>query len=275
MLSPTKVDTFNGCQRLFYYRYVSPPFVPPEAKPLYLGNVVHSILQTFHERVLKGRLDLLYHRVQVNVMSTAFREAYEKYKMEERLHKGFITRQDLLEIKMMLKNYLRCYLPSLPSFPCVHQLEKLATFKIGPVPVRLKADRIDKIGNHSYRVVDYKTSKTVPSDKAHMDSVQIQSYGIMIRSLIDPEASVMGTYIYLKHLGGKTGLKSYRISDEMMADTVKKYEKIYDIINNGCKYFPNRKYKYCGPFCDFRLVCIRDAEKLINKEESHGFLQNR
>lgn len=256
-LSPTKVDTFFGCQRLFYYRYINPPYRPPETKPLYLGNVAHAVLQKFHEDIDT------YMGSQGELMGECFRDVFDRYHAKEKLERGFITRQDLHDVRIMLKRYLHKYY-KLQKTHNTFMLEKLINFKIGGVPVSLKADRIEKTGDHEFRVIDYKTSQTPPTDAEQLASVQVQSYGIMIRSLYDPKASVFGEYLYLRHLGRKAGVKSYEIDQKMMDAAAKKYQQVYDTISNGCKYFPNRKYKYCG-LCDFKRVCVRDAQKLIEE----------
>ena len=47
-LSPTKVDTFYGCRRLFLYNYLRPPFPQKDNKYFAIGNIAHKALELFH-----------------------------------------------------------------------------------------------------------------------------------------------------------------------------------------------------------------------------------
>jgi CRISPR/Cas system-associated exonuclease Cas4 (RecB family) len=241
-LSPTKVDTFNGCKRLFLYKYIKQPFVPPENKFFLIGNVVHKALELYHKNN--------------SPMGKCFKEAIAKYDAKRKLKKGIIENSDLWTIKHMLINYLN-HLKQLPKAPKVHMVEELTKLDIKGITVWLKADRIDLIGKNRYKVIDYKSGK--PMSKANeLDSVQIHSYGILVRQKIHPKAKIYGDYFYLKFMDSKRGIHSHKITNKWMKEAIKQYVKVDKALKNGCKFTQNFKYKYCD-LCEFRKLCLEDT----------------
>ena len=247
-LSPTKVDTFYNCQRLFYYTYIKPPCPPPTNKYFVIGNIAHRALELFHAKQLDG-FPWSKH------MSESFRSAANSYKMQINLDSGLISRKDMYDVRDMLKRYIRHL--KISGVPNVYALEKLAKVDINGVPVWLKADRVDMVTPDTFSVVDYKTSGNPPTERDILSSVQVQSYGLWLKQWKGSSIKVQGTYMYLRHLGTKKGTYTCHITDKLMSEAAKKYELVYKRINNSCAYTPNYGYKYCK-YCDYRKYCLEN-----------------
>ena len=155
----------------------------------------------------------------------------------------------------MLKYYLK-HIKALPELPQVYMVEKLAKLRLGNVVVWLKADRVDKLGDNKYAIIDYKSGKPA-TKKAERASVQIPSYGLWVRQSINSDAALQGAYYYLKFMDTKKGIHEYEITDEWMEEAVEKYTAVDHELKNGCKFVQNFKYKYCGN-CDFGRFCLED-----------------
>lgn len=253
-LSPTKVDTFYGCRRLFAYSYLIKPFTPKENKYFLIGNVVHKVLEGFHKDPKNVTGDWK------EILRTLFKAAVETYHVKEKIKSGLITEDDALSMRNMVKGYLK-HMKSLEEPPNVFMVEKLHKMTIGGEVCWLKSDRIDKVGDHFYKVVDYKTGQ--PAKRAdELDSVQIPSYGIMIRKLFDPKAKIIGEYQYVKHLGTKDGIHFHEITEEMMENAEKKYAEVKKLLSEGCSFPQNFSYKYCR-ICDYHSYCINDKNKYL------------
>jgi RecB family exonuclease len=248
-LSPSKVDTFFGCRRLFKYRYISPPFTPEENRFFLIGNIAHKTLENLH----KEQMDRTKYNWKKE-MGRHFKAAITTYKAYDKIKKGVITKEDLYSIKLMMSKYLN-YLEK-NDIPNVFQVEKLAKVTIDSVIVWLKADRIDDLGENSYRVIDYKSGSPA-TKKDELASVQIPSYGIWLRQMIPDADWITGQYLYLKYIDSKKGVHTYDISDEMMDEAEEKYKKVDQKLKNGCDFMQNFKYKYCR-WCDFRRYCLED-----------------
>jgi len=249
-LSPTKVDTFYGCKRLFLYKYLAPPFSPPENKYFLIGNLAHWVLENLYKQHMVSPITDWN-----KVMGELFKKGVVKYSAFEKIKQGLITKDDLYSIKDMMTRYLK-YLKSLDKLPDIHTVEKLAKIDVGGVVVWLKSDRVDDLGDNTFKVVDYKSGKPA-SLRDELASVQIPSYGIWIRQQYNKSAKIVGEYVYLKHVGAKHGFHAHDITDEMMDKATKKYQFVDKQLKKGCKFIQNFKYKYCF-HCDFRKHCVED-----------------
>jgi len=252
-LSPTKVDTYFGCRRLFKYRYLVPPFTPSENRYFLIGNIAHKALELYH-----GGCSETKWKKRKLFMGQCFKSAVKKHNAMDRVKDGLIDKSDLFSIKLMIENYLM-YLKKLDKngeYPNVFQVEKLAKLEIGGAVVYLKADRVDILGDKKYKVVDYKTGRPA-SKKDERESVQIPSYGIWLKQQFDESAEVTGEYAYLKHMGHGRGLHSYEITDEAIAQATSKYQFVQKELINGAEFRQNFKYKYCRN-CDFSKFCVED-----------------
>jgi len=248
-LSPSKVDTFQGCRRLFKYRYLEQPFIPEENKYFLIGNIAHKVLEDLHkEQMDSSKLNWK------SAMGRHFKAAVKTYKAYDKIKKGVITKDDLYSIKMMMAKYLKHLKKN--DVPNVFQVEKLAKITFDGVVVWLKADRIDELNENSYKVIDYKSGSPA-TKKDELASVQIPSYGIWLRQLLPDADYIKGQYLYLKYVDSKRGIHTYDISDEMMDQAKEKYLKVDRKLKNGCDYRQNFKYKYCR-WCDFRRHCLED-----------------
>ncbi len=249
-LSPSKVDTFTGCRRLFAYRYIRPPFTPAENKYFLIGNLAHKVLENIYKQHMAAPI-----KDWSKEMGHHFKEAVKTFKAVEKIKQGVIVQQDLLNIKNMLKNYLNYIKEHGIEKP--YMLESLKKITVAGITVWLKADRIDILKDGTYRVVDYKSGKP-GTPKSEKESVQIPSYGMLVRQLEKREVTVEGSYLYLAHMDTKKGVHSYQVTDEWMDQATKKYTQVYRELQDGCEFIQNFKYKYCGRMCDFREYCLKD-----------------
>lgn len=255
-LSPSKVDTFMGCKRLFKYRYISPPFTPAQNKYFVIGNIAHKALELYH----KARMDEESDAPEggwKRFMGSCFKQAMRIENASKYLGDRTVTKEDMLSVRDMLKNYLGHIKKH--GVPTVHMVEKLAKIQIGEIDVWLKADRVDRIDGSGYKVVDYKSGKP-STKKGEKESVQIPSYGLFVKQRVDKAADeIQGEYYYIKHLGARSGVSSHEVTQEWMDDAVSKYKSVYKEVTSGGKFTQNFKYKYCR-WCDFRKHCLEDDD---------------
>jgi CRISPR/Cas system-associated exonuclease Cas4 (RecB family) len=250
-LSPSKVDCFLGCKRLYKYRYVSRPFSPPENKWFLIGNTVHKALELFHGKLPSAK------RAQCRkLMRACFKHAVEKYNIFAKEDSGLITRGESLSMRNMLRAYVDM-ITSLEILPDTVSLEQFFNVNMKVATIVGKADRVDKIDD-GYKVIDYKTGQPL-SKKDAKESVQLPTYGLWIKQEQGKDTTVYGEYIYVKHLGTKKGVDTFEITDEMIADAIEKYTRVEFNLRNGCKFTRNRDSKYCG-ICDFSEYCVKDKE---------------
>ena len=189
-------------------------------------------------------------------MSEHFKGAVATHNVYQKIKEEVITKDDLFMMRSMLLNYLR-YLRKSEALPQVVKVEELKKITIAGITVWLKADRIDKAGKGAYRVIDYKSGRPSPK-KDELESVQIPSYGMLVRQIIDKNAEVEGSYYYLKFMNKRSGVHNYKVTNEWMDKATAQYAKVYKELGSGsCEFRQNYKYKYCY-FCDYKRHCLED-----------------
>jgi len=246
-LSPSKVDCFLGCKRLFKYRYLEKVY-RPASKYFLIGNVCHKSLELFYSKAtLENK-----HRWS-ELMGKTFEHSIKTYKALEKRKSGFIMQDDLRVMKKMLKDYLDLMLSN-GAFPEIKSIEKRFEIKLDQVIIVGKADRVDKVKD-GFVIVDYKTSSRPLTKKEVAASVQLPTYGLWMHQT-HPEANVYGKYVYLKHLNKK---QKFEITKEIMAEAVEKYTGVKFSLENGCKMIKNEKYKYCF-HCEYKQHCNHDKQ---------------
>ncbi|MBN2982346.1 PD-(D/E)XK nuclease family protein [Cohnella algarum] len=166
--------------------------------------------------------------------------------------------------------------------PCFFELE-LATqdgesMEIqlpGGIHFKLKGfvDRVDRIGHHEYRIVDYKTGSTSKYKAAEYFSggTQLQHaiYSIAVEQWlretgVDPEAKVTEAEYYFPTERGR-GEKVTRLQNRR-EDLASVVAKLLDSRNRGV-YIPAKDSMVCR-WCDYQAVCGSHAERMAGKRES-------
>jgi len=250
-LSPSKVDCFLGCKRLYKYRYITNPIPVTENKYFIIGNTVHKALELFHQKLPETKK-----KDYKKLMVSCFRVAAGTYRILQKERAGWLSQDDLFNMKRMLQGYLR-WTNALDKLPKVVSVEKMFKFDLEYTTVSGKADRVDKVSD-GYKVVDYKTG-TPLTKKDSKESVQLPTYGLWIKKTKDLNAKVYGEYVYVKHMGTKKESYMMEITGEVIAEALEKYTRVSFLLKNGCKFTRNRDYKFCR-ICDYSGYCAKDKE---------------
>jgi CRISPR/Cas system-associated exonuclease Cas4 (RecB family) len=272
-LSPSKVDCFFGCKRLYLYRYLY-KLPAEEKKHFFIGNVAHAALEFFHKKAqgltlvcdLDGIPGAASNEVLKETLKDCWKGVFNKYECDKKLKSGFISKEDVLSIKEMMKKYLG-FLQG-KKFPSVVKLEELHKIPLGNFTIWMKADRIDSCGNNTYKIVDYKTSQKPASEKDELGSVQIPTYGILVKSLFKNAETILGEYQYLRHLDSK-GVHLYTVTQDLVDNAVAKYREVAsELSDSDITFEKNRKYKFCRS-CEYSAVCAMDEcdSEIKSKEE--------
>ncbi|OBR63958.1 hypothetical protein A7K91_11220 [Paenibacillus oryzae] len=166
--------------------------------------------------------------------------------------------------------------------PCFFELE-LSAQDGEPIEIRLPGginfklrgfvDRVDRIGPHEYRIIDYKTGSTSKYKAAAYFSggTQLQHaiYSIAVeqwlrKTGIDPEAKVTEAEYYFPTERGR-GEKVTRLQNRR-EDLASVVAKLLESRDRGI-YVPAKESRTCG-WCDYQAVCGSHAEWMAGKRES-------
>ncbi|MEA2267793.1 MAG: ATP-dependent helicase UvrD/PcrA, partial [Solirubrobacteraceae bacterium] len=125
--------------------------------------------------------------------------------------------------------------------------EKSFQFKLGAHTLRGRVDRVDRLPDGGYELIDYKTGR--PKSAAQLrEDVQLALYAVGAREAWDLEASRQA-YLYVLD-DAKVPLPTEEVDREWISDTV--FEVADGILGQG--FEPTPSYAACS-MCDYRIAC--------------------
>jgi superfamily I DNA/RNA helicase/RecB family exonuclease len=126
-------------------------------------------------------------------------------------------------------------------------LERSFTFPLGPHQLRGRVDRVDRLPEGGYELVDYKTGKPKTSDEL-ADDIQLAIYRIGAYEAWQVQAE-SGAYYYVLD-DRKVGVPPAPDERERVEGTVREVGE--GIL--GQDFEPTPSYEICS-WCDYRLIC--------------------
>lgn len=232
-LSYSQIDVYQSCPLKYKYRYVlNVPSKPHHA--LSFGISVHETLQHFHSLELKNQKpnleDLLFFYKQ------DFKpEGYESKKHKnERYKKG----------EQALKNYYKNYKNIFKGKPI--KLEHKFRINMGDIPLIGKIDRIDRLENGSYELIDYKTGQLKDQKVVDKDA-QLTIYAMAAKWSLGFDVKDLSLFF----IEGCKKIKSTRTEAQLK----KKYEQVKVVIKEikGSEF--RAKPGYLCKYCEYNLIC--------------------
>lgn len=252
-ISYSGLETFSTCPAKYKFQYIERIKVP-KAKEAAFGTLVHDCLKMFHEPSQPSppsEDDLLKY----------FTEKWDSNLYENEQEEAFAFHQGI----EILKNY---YLQNQAQEFNIINLE--APFGV-PIlegkefhQITGRIDRIDKLTDGTFEVIDYKTSKKMPAQQNVDNNFQLSVYylGLTNRwpSLEKENRPVKLSLYYLRH-----GEKLSTIQTSQQIDQSK--EKILSLINQiKQSNFEPRANPLCS-WCQYQPHCPLFKHQFI-KEES-------
>jgi DNA helicase-2/ATP-dependent DNA helicase PcrA len=192
------------------------------------GIVLHQVLERFHAREPGGLPELL------GLLDAAWRRGGFGDSEEERQLRG--------KSAAALTRYHERFV-SEESEPM--WFERAFTFRMGPHLVRGRVDRVDRLSDGEYELIDYKTGR--PKSAAQLaDDVQLSLYAVGAREAWQLESSTQAYY--------------YLLDDQKVTVPVDNAEWVREvtmevgegILSQG--FEPTPSFAACS-ICDYRLVC--------------------
>lgn len=236
-LSASKIKTFKQCPRKYYYNYIE-KLERKDWPHLDLGNLIHNTLEKFHDKFTSDNenIDLK------ELMKVSFKKTREEMSKEKTLSNEILleARDLLLEyLKKMKKNGIGCDVISVEEDFDI-ELDKTCKI-VGFV------DRLDLEKDGIYRIVDYKTTKSIN----YMEPFQLNVYGIFLLNKYPDVDFFRGSYIMMRHSGKYI---SYDFNKEDVEKCKKELIKYAKIINSEGRWTPKQS-KLCD-WCDFKDPCL-------------------
>lgn len=232
--SATSFKEFLTCKRRYYFNYIAKikqhhfSIKPPNYE---IGNIIHNTLQ---EAVKKDSLDSTF----LNSYLSGFQKENPYLVLELELWKkrlqGFIKLEE-----SRAKNGIK-----------IISVEEPFNIKYKDINIKGKIDRIDKLSDNSFEILDYKTSSSVKIDtiKNYEDSkdFQLEFYYLACR---DKNIKSVGYY----ELSSST-IKTQNILDEKLKLLDNHFEKLK---TKSVNFGLSESFSDCQ-FCTYKIICGRD-----------------
>jgi DNA helicase II / ATP-dependent DNA helicase PcrA len=236
VLSATDIDTYRTCPLKYKFARV---FRIPQEPTLHqrFGILVHQVLERYHSAPpgrgsAPGGLPEL-----LGLLETGWRRGGFGDSEEERQLRG--------KAASALTRYHERFRDE-PAEPV--WFERQFTFKLGPHLLRGRVDRVDRLPDGEYELIDYKTGR--PKTAAQLtEDVQLSLYAVGAREAWRLEASRQAYYYLLDdqkvEVPADDGDRSEWVQEVAM-------EVAEGILSQG--FEPTPSFAACS-MCDYRLVC--------------------
>jgi len=233
-ISHSQVDTFKTCPLKYNYRYLMKVPVPPSHAANF-GNSVHGTMKDVYRMLKDGK----------KIDFDAFMGVYEKnwipYGYESKEHEK-IQKEKGYE---MLKTYYdqNANPWKIPTF-----IEKPFNLKIHDFWLNGRIDRIDKLADGTYEVIDYKTGRLSKSDEKYIaKNQQLSIYALAARDVFGIKVSK---------------LTLYYLEDNKKISTTRSDDDLNELPDELWQVFKEMELSDFSPtpgfwcqFCDFRIIC--------------------
>jgi len=247
-ISYSGLDSFSTCPAKYKFQYID-RIKTPKIKEAVFGTLIHECLKMFHEPSLPIPLS-------EDELLKYFTEKWNADIYEDKQTESFAFYQGV----DILKKY---YLQNQNQKFNILNLEASFQIPILDNQITGRIDRIDKLDDGTFEVIDYKTTKKMPAQSDVDNNFQLAIYylGIINRwpVLEKEDRPVKLSLYYLRHgeklsvIGNKQGIKETQ-------------QKILDLINqiNKSKFDP-RVNPLCD-WCQYQKYCPLYKHKFVSEE---------
>jgi DNA helicase-2/ATP-dependent DNA helicase PcrA len=230
MLSASDIDTYRACPLRYKFARV---FRIPQEPTVHqrFGIVVHQVLERYHTSEEARTLEDL-----LGLLDFGWRRG------------GFGDTDQERQLRIKAENALRRYHARFEeerSEPV--WFERSFAFRVGEHQIRGRVDRVDRLPEGGYELIDYKTGRPKP-ERELKDDVQLSVYAVAAREAWDVEAVSQAYY----HV-----LDDVKVAVERDADDRTWIEETVGEVADAIlaqEFEPTPSVTACS-MCDYRLIC--------------------
>ncbi len=234
-LSASDLDLYLTCPLKYKFRRV---FGIPEEPTINqrFGILVHSVLERFHKDSGEGEAANGDLAELMDLFESGWRRS------------GFGSSDDELQFRDRAREAMRLYWErereseGVPAW-----LERKFDIRIGEHQVRGRVDRVDRLPDGSYELIDYKTGERKSEAQLEND-LQLALYRLAAREAWGLEAGT-GSYYYV--------LDADKVAAPISPDDAERVERTVLAVGEGVlsQDFEPRPSPTTCSWCDYRLIC--------------------
>ena len=253
-ISYSGLETFSLCPAKYKFQYIE-RIRAPKSKDAFFGTLIHECLRMFHNPSQPTP------PLEEDVLKY-FTEKWNSEIYKDKQEEAFAFHQGV----EILKNYcsqnrkLDSIIVSLETpFAAPLAEDKEIHYITGRI------DRVDKLSNGSFEVIDYKTTKKMPSQEQVDNNLQLSVYhiGVISRwpSFQKENQPIKLSLHYLRH---NEKLSTFRNNEQVNESK----DKILSLINQiGASSFEPISNPLCD-WCSFQQYCPLFRHKYIKEEKT-------
>lgn len=230
-LSHSQLNTFKECPLKYSYKYAMN--LPTELSPATsFGNSVHSTLRDFYAHLMEDE------KAPFDLLEKLFEKNWDSRGYQSKAHENSQYKRGLEILREYYEKNSKKWI--IPAF-----IEKSFNIKVGPYMIKGRIDRIDKLSNGKYEIIDYKTGKSKRDENINKD-LQLQIYSLACAEV--HKLDVGGASWYFLDGNEKKSVKKIASTAEAREEIIK---IIKEMENSDFAPTPGFHCKYC----DYRIVC--------------------
>ena len=228
-LSASDIETYRSCP--LRYKFARVLRVPQEPTlNQRFGILVHQVLERYHQATVESLDELL------NLLDWGWRRG------------GFGDSDEERQLRAKAAAALRRYFQRVVEEPVQPVwFERAFSFRMGAHTLRGRVDRVDRLADGGYELIDYKTGRP-RSAAALREDVQLSLYAVGAREAWQLDATQQA-YLYVLD-DEKVRVPSSEIDAGWIADTV-------DEVGSAIlaqDFEPTPSFTVCST-CDYRIAC--------------------
>jgi DNA helicase II / ATP-dependent DNA helicase PcrA len=229
VLSASDIDTYRACP--LRYKFARVLKIPsPQTLHQRFGIAVHQVLERYHAS----------EHTTVQHMMELFEACWRRG--------GFGDSDKERELHGKARAALVLYHQHLEAHEAEPVwFERSFSFKLGPHHLRGRVDRVDKLPDGNYEMIDYKTGRPRTAEQLK-DDVQLSLYAVGARESWEIEAERLSYYYVLDDL------KVQVPSAEMHADWIARVVAEVGEAIMAQRFEPTPSPSTCA-LCDYRIAC--------------------
>jgi len=234
--SYTQMEAFWNCPLQYKFRHIMN--VPTEGSHTFsYGRSLHQTLRDFYTVAMSGKVpsekDLLK-MLEENWIN-------EWYDGKSHEQKRFKTAQEAL------KNF---YKKNKRDFGKTVFVEKEFNIKMGKYVIRGVMDRVDKLADGTYEIIDYKTGQAKKGEREIKRPIQLMLYAKALKGVLKLNPSKLTLYYIDENKPFSILKKDF---EKKMAKVEEKALKTFDeILESDFSATPNN---FICRFCDYKVIC--------------------
>jgi DNA helicase II / ATP-dependent DNA helicase PcrA len=234
-LSASDLDLYLTCPLKYKFRRV---FGIPEEPTINqrFGILIHSVLERFHKDAGEGEITNGGLAELMDLFESGWRRS------------GFGSSDDELQFRDRAREAMRLYWERERESEGVPVwLERKFDIRIGEHQVRGRVDRVDRLPDGSYELIDYKTGERKSEAQLEND-LQLALYRLAASEAWGLEAGT-GSYYYV--------LDADKVAAPVRSDDAERVERTVLEVGEGVlgQDFEPRPAPTTCSWCDYRLIC--------------------